>query len=96
MSLESTVSKYIDSAEQVMRTLGLGRTAVIVEPEKVKEVVQWARAYLEDAEYYREKKKFETSLTSVAYCEGLLEALKLLGAVNFEWPTKPKEPRKEE
>ena len=95
MSLERIVSKYIDSAKQVVDTLGLARMPVIVESGKVEEVVQWARAYLEDAEYYREKEKFEVSLTSVAYCEGLLEALKLLGAVHFEWPTKPKEPRKE-
>ena len=95
MSLERIVSEYIDSAQQVLDTLGLARMPVIVESGKVEEVVQWARAYLEDAEYYREKEKFEVSLTSVAYCEGLLEALKLLGAVNFKWPTKPKEPRKE-
>jgi FAD synthetase len=96
MSLERIVSKYIDSAQQVLDTLGLARMPAIIESRKVEEVVQWARAYLEDAEYYREKEKLEVSLTSVAYCEGLLEALKLLGAVNFEWPTKPKEPRKEE
>jgi hypothetical protein len=95
MSLERIISKYIDSAKQVLDMLGLARMPMIVESGKVEEVVQWARAYLEDAEYYREKEKFEVSLTSVAYCEGLLEALKLLGAVNFEWPTKPKEPRKE-
>ena len=93
MSLERIVSKYIDSAKQVLDMLGLAKMPMIVESRKVEEVVQWARAYLEDAEYYREKEKFEVSLTSVAYCEGLLEALKLLGAVNFEWPTKPKEPR---
>jgi hypothetical protein len=95
MSLERIVSKYIDSAQQVLDMLGSARMPVIVESGKVEEVVQWARAYLEDAKYYREKEKFELSLTSVAYCEGLLEALKLLGTVNFEWPTKPKEPRKE-
>ena len=95
MSLEPIVSKYIDSAQQVLSSLSLAKMPVTVESGKVEEVVQWARAYLEDAEYYREKEKFEVSLTSVAYCEGLLEALKLLGAVNFEWPTRPKEPRKE-
>jgi FAD synthetase len=95
MNLEPIVSKYIDSVQQVLDTLALAMMPIMVEPRKIEEVMQWARAYLEDAEYYREKEKFEVSLTSVAYCEGLLEALKLLGAVNFEWPTKPKEPRKE-
>jgi len=42
---------------------------------------------LQDAKYYKAHGKLETSLTSVAYCEGLLDALRLLGAVKFEWPT---------
>ena len=51
-------------------------------------VLAWAIDYLEDAKYYKAQGKLETSLTSVAYCEGLLDALRLLGAVNFEWPAK--------
>jgi len=45
---------------------------------------------VEDAKYYKLQKKLEVSLTSIAYCEGLLDALKLLGAVKFEWPTNQK------
>ncbi len=41
-----------------------------------------------DAKYYKAQGKLETSLTSIAYCEGLLDALRLLGAVEFEWPAK--------
>jgi len=48
-------------------------------------VFDWAKRYLQDAKYYQEKGKLETSLTSVAYCEGLLDALRLLGAVDFSW-----------
>ena len=53
----------------------------------VADVLRWAVDYLEDAKYYKAQGKLETSLTSVAYCEGLLDALRLIGAVNFEWPT---------
>jgi FAD synthetase len=63
--------------------------------ENVQKVLDCAKAYLEDARYYREKKKFEVSLASVAYCEGLLDALKLLGVVSFEWPRKVRETRRE-
>ena len=49
--------------------------------ERVLEIVESAKAYLEDAKYYRKKGKLEVSLTSIAYCEGLLDALKLLGAI---------------
>ncbi len=95
MTLENLVSKYIDSAQQALEKLSLAEMPLTVDSEKVAEIIQWAEAYLEDAKYYWEKEKIEVSLTSVAYCEGLLEALKLLGAVNFEWATKPKDPGKE-
>jgi FAD synthetase len=51
----------------------------------VNNILRWAFDYLEDAKYYKAQGKLETSLTSVAYCEGLLDALRLIGAVNFEW-----------
>ncbi|MBD3171368.1 DUF357 domain-containing protein, partial [Candidatus Bathyarchaeota archaeon] len=38
----------------------------------------------DDAEYYRTDKK-PTALTCVAYSEGILDALKLLGILEFEW-----------
>lgn len=95
MNLERLVSKYIGSAEHVFREIKLAEPPISFDAETVVKVVDFAKDYLEDAKYYMERQKFEVSLTSVAYCEGLLEALKLLGAVNFEWPTKPKEPRKE-
>jgi FAD synthetase len=85
VSLEALVSKYIASAEHVFNEIQLSQTPVNLDAKGVKEVVEFAKAYLEDAKYYRDRKKFEVSLASVAYCEGLLDALKLLGAVKFEW-----------
>ena len=87
MSLESLTSKYIRSAEKVLNDLQRTRAQVSVSEEDVAKVLRWASNYLEDAKYYKAQGKFETSLTSVAYCEGLLDALRLLGAVKFEWPT---------
>jgi len=91
MILEELVSKYIASAEQVFGEVKIAEPSVNLESVSIKKVVEFAKAYLEDAKYYRDKKKFGTSLASVAYCEGLLDALKLLGAVRFEWPLKRKE-----
>jgi len=87
MSLELLVTKYIGSAETALQSLQQEHGALTVTEAQVDNVVRYARAYLEDAKYYKAQKRFETSLTSVAYCEGLLDALKLLGAVKFEWPT---------
>jgi len=91
MSLERLVSKYVSSVKHVFEHMEFVETPMTVDPAGVGKVVDYARDYLKDAEYYREKEKFETSLTSVAYCEGLLDALRLLGAVKFEWS----EPRKD-
>lgn len=95
MSLEKLVTKYINSSAHVLREMKSTEKSFIVELDKVKEVLKWARAYLEDAEHFREKKKLNVSLTSVAYCEGLLDALRLLGAVSFEWPETTRDQEKE-
>ena len=88
MSLEALATKYIISAEKVIAEMQRTKGAVSVDETCVDEILGYVTAYLEDAKYYKAQKKFETSLTSVAYCEGLLDALRLLGAVKFEWPAK--------
>ena len=87
MNMEALASKYISSAEKVLKELQKTKTPINMTEEAVCNILRWAKDYLEDAKYYKAQGKFETSLTSVAYCEGLLDALKLLGAVKFEWPT---------
>lgn len=94
MSCEELVSKYIESADCVMQDLKTTQVTVNADAEDIEKVIKHAKAYLDDAKYYRDKKRFEVGLTSIAYCEGLLDALKLLGAVSFEWPTKAKKKRK--
>ena len=90
MSLEALVSKYIASTEKVLKEMQPTVGSTMVTKESVNSILGYATAYLEDAKYYKAQKKLETSLTSIAYCEGLLDALKLLGAVEFEWSTKTK------
>jgi len=87
MSLEALTSKYISSAEKVLKELEQKKVPMTVTEEAVTNILGWAYDYLEDAKYYKAQDKLETSLTSVAYCEVLLDALRLLGAVKFEWPT---------
>jgi FAD synthetase len=57
---------------------------VTITEEQVKEMLEHTERYLDDAEYYRGEQK-AVALTSVAYAEGILDALKLLGLVEFEW-----------
>ncbi|UCF45199.1 MAG: DUF357 domain-containing protein [Candidatus Bathyarchaeota archaeon] len=86
MSLEALVSKYIVSTEKVLKEMQRSKGSTTVANKSVDTILDYITAYLEDAKYYKIQKKFETSLTSVAYCEGLLDALRLLGVVKFEWP----------
>ena len=88
MSLEALVSRYIASAEHVLAEVKVVANPPSLEAKDIRKVVEAAMAYLKDAEYYRDRKRFEVSLVSVAYCEGLLDALKLLGVVKFKWPVK--------
>ncbi len=87
MNLDQLLSKYIVSADHVLGDIDIAESSVNVDVASIKRVLESAKAYLEDAKYYRTKKELDVSLTSIAYCEGLLDALRLLGAVKFEWPT---------
>ena len=91
MSLKALASKYIATTEKVLKEVQRTKGSISVAEECVDTVFDYVTAYLEDAKYYKTQKMFETSLTSVAYCEGLLDALRLLGAVKFAWPAKKEE-----
>jgi FAD synthetase len=85
MKVEELVTKYIRGADRVIQEIGQLPEDVQLKEEEAKNVFDWAKRYLEDAKYYQKEGKLETSLTSVAYCEGLLDALRILGAVEFSW-----------
>ncbi len=74
-------------AEKVFGELKKTQMPINLTERTLDSTLSYATNYLEDAKYYKAAGNLETSLTSVAYCEGLLDALRLIGAVNFEWPT---------
>lgn len=81
MSAEELTTKYINAMEKTLSDMQQNKGPLNVSDECINEVVSYVKAYLKDAKYFKEQKKFETSLTSIAYCEGLLDALKLIRAV---------------
>jgi FAD synthetase len=85
MKIDDLITKYIQGAERVINEIEKIPDELHLNVSEAKTVFDWAKRYLEDAKYYQKKGKLETSLTSVAYCEGLLDALRLLGAVEFSW-----------
>ena len=84
MKMESLIEKYVQKTEAVLKKIELAEKPVF-DSSKIDEVVNEAKRYLEDAKYYLSKRRLETSLASVAYSEGLLDALRMLGLVKFEW-----------
>jgi FAD synthetase len=86
MSASRLVAKYINNTGRVFQEIKTSTAEVWLDQEKIREVIEYARNYFEDAKYHRDQKKFEVALTSVAYCEGLLDALRLLGVAEFQWP----------
>jgi FAD synthetase len=85
MKIDDLITKYILGAERVISEIKEIPEDVKLNNKEAETVFDWAKRYLSDAKYYQEQGQLETSLTSVAYCEGLLDALRLLGAVEFIW-----------
>ncbi len=86
MSSPTLLIKYIQNSEKVFAEVKINQNAKSPGSERVAEVVEYAKRYLSDAKYYGEKQQYETGLVSIAYCEGLLDALRLLKLVDFTWP----------
>jgi diphthine synthase len=81
--LDRLIDKYITGCRRVRETM---TTNPITTPtnSQIRSILDHVDRYLFDAEYYRADKK-PTALTSVAYAEGILDALKLLGIADFQW-----------
>jgi len=66
MSLEALATKYIGSAEKVLKNLREQKSPLVLTEEAIGNILRWATDYLQDAKYYKAHGKLETSLTSVA------------------------------
>jgi len=72
VSFESAVHEFVPrKKDTLVRNLNVTRIADTIE------------RYLKDAHYYLEHDKPSTSLASIAYAEGLLDALKFLELVEI-------------
>lgn len=82
--LDGLIEKYTLGCRRVREKMKLKQLPTQITETKVLELLDHVDHYLTDAEYYKAEKK-PTALTSVAYAEGILDALKLLGVADFEW-----------
>ncbi len=83
--LETLVEKYTSSCGKVLKEMELRFLPVNVGLESVEALIDHVKRYLDDAEYYSVENKPVALTSSVAYAEGILDALKLLGIAEFEW-----------
>ena len=78
--------RYIAAVEVALSGLKPITMPAIVARRDVERVVEVAKRYLTDSKYYAETEKDVTSLASISYAEGLLDALRFLKLGEFSWP----------
>jgi len=78
--------RYIAAVETALSELKPTIMPAIIARKDVERVVEVAKRYLSDSKYYVEIGKDVTSLASISYAEGLLDALRFLKLGEFSWP----------
>ena len=76
---------YVSAVESAINELTPKEPRPNVATIRIEPVIDAANRYLTDAKYYLNTGKKATALASVSYAEGLLDALKIMGFVTFEW-----------
>jgi diphthine synthase len=82
--VDQLIEKYSSSCRRVLSDVNFLNLPKDIDINDIRELLDHASRYLDDAEYYKAEQK-PVALTSVAYAEGILDALKLLRLVEFEW-----------
>ena len=82
--LDRLIDKYIAGCHRVREAMKVTPPTAPLTPDQIQGLLEHVDRYLADAEYYHAERK-PTALTSVAYAEGILDALKLLGIADFQW-----------
>jgi hypothetical protein len=71
----SRAVKYIDSFKIAWKKTRTNTGDTVVVARNINRVADSIRRYLQDAEHYLNENRPSTSLASIAYAEGLLDAL---------------------
>lgn len=81
IDLPSRVRAYINNVEYALRCL----REKISPDNPFYKLVELSSSYLNDAKYYFEKKDYVSSLSCIAYAEGLIDSLNHTGVVTINW-----------
>jgi len=77
--------RYIRNTERVFMEMAISPPSDPSLYSKFEYNLSLAKQYFQDSKYYLERGDFITALVCVAYCEGLLDACRNLGWLNYEW-----------
>ena len=72
---------YILKVERV-----LDEIQIRADSERVMEIIEIVKSYLEDSKKFLENGEVFNAVAAVSYAEGLLDSLRNIGYVDFEWP----------
>ncbi len=78
---ETRVEIYIRNVEQALEQI----EHIYTISQEIREILDIVKAYIKDSKFYLKNGDVFTALATIAYAEGLLDALRLLGMVNFHW-----------
>ncbi|MBS7626544.1 DUF357 domain-containing protein [Candidatus Bathyarchaeota archaeon] len=82
--VRSTAERYIQSVEFALAGL-VKESSRKIDFGMADFIIDSVNRYLQDANYYLGCGREVVALASAAYAEGLLDALRILGLVNFTW-----------
>jgi hypothetical protein len=85
MEKETSASKYGRYRSNLRRVFSEVNIQGYGKVEEVKRVLDLAKRYYDDAAHFKDKGEIETALISLAYSEGLLDGLRLMGHIQFKW-----------
>ena len=76
------VRRYLRSVDRVLDEV---RRSAETLDERAERVFEEAERYFMDAKHYFDRGDLTTALSAVAYSEGLLDALRMMGLIEFRW-----------
>ncbi|WP_455368466.1 DUF357 domain-containing protein [[Eubacterium] cellulosolvens] len=81
----SLARRYVSSVEFALKDLKIRDSNSTLVDQNMELVIDAVKRYLCDAKYYLKIKKEAIALTSISYAEGLLDALRIMELIDFEW-----------
>ncbi len=81
MGIAERIEAYIRNVEEALLSISPYGLST-----RERELLRIAKSYVDDARHFLEREDYYNAMATVAYAEGLLDALRIMGLVDFSWP----------